>query len=150
MVEPNNANGTPRRRSSSLKPMSKFPDLLSADSAIMESEEESYSRSTSPAPLPNGLSRLHSSKRWPMRPGLTRQGSSFKSWITWAGGSRKKQQKSLGEAIKTVRARKASVSESAHEIAESLKAPVSLRLVVGLFFLTMISQFHHTPFSPNC
>lgn len=41
------------------------------------------------------------------------------------------RQKSLSEAIKTVRTRKASIGESAHEIADSLKAPVSFRVVAG-------------------
>ena len=36
----------------------------------------------------------------------------------------------MTEAIKTVRTRKASISENAQEIAESLKAPISLKLVV--------------------
>lgn len=46
----------------------------------------------------------------------------------------------MSEAIKTVRGRKASVSENAHEIAESLKAPVSWKLVVlcGVWYMTSI------------
>jgi solute carrier family 35 protein E1 len=50
------------------------------------------------------------------------------------------RQKSLTEAIKTVRGRKASISENAHEIAESLKAPVSWKLVIlcGVWYTTSI------------
>nr|POE53315.1 putative transporter c83.11 [Quercus suber] len=48
------------------------------------------------------------------------------------GSKRHAKQKSLTEAIKTVRTRKMSISESGHEIAESLKAPVSMRLVTIL------------------
>ena len=56
------------------------------------------------------------------------------NWSAWtngsAGGARHGRQKSLSEAIKTVRTRKMSISENAHEIAESLKAPVSYKLIV--------------------
>jgi solute carrier family 35 protein E1 len=103
------------------------------ESAIIDYDQESGlddSRSASPAPLLNGgPSGMHSS-RLLQRPGMQRQDSTLRSWVSWAGGARRPKQKSLGEAIKTVRTRKASVSESAHEIADSLKAPVSLRLVV--------------------
>ena len=42
------------------------------------------------------------------------------------------RQKSLSEAIRTIHARRGSVSANAQEIAEALKAPVSLKLVVCL------------------
>lgn len=42
------------------------------------------------------------------------------------------RQKSLGDAFRTIRTRKGSVSENAHEIAHALKAPVSPKLIVGL------------------
>jgi solute carrier family 35 protein E1 len=44
------------------------------------------------------------------------------------------RQKSLTEAINTIRTRKASMSQNAHEIADALKAPVSPKLVVSLSF----------------
>jgi solute carrier family 35 protein E1 len=47
-----------------------------------------------------------------------------------AVGVRHGRQKSLSEAIQTVRMRRASISENAQEIADSLKAPVSMKLVV--------------------
>ncbi|RDI77685.1 hypothetical protein Vi05172_g12346 [Venturia inaequalis] len=47
-----------------------------------------------------------------------------------AGPSRHGRQKSLGEAIRTIRTRSASVTQNAHEIADALKAPVSPRLVI--------------------
>lgn len=53
-------------------------------------------------------------------------------------GPRHGRQKSLGEAINTIRTRRGSVSANAHEIADALKAPVSPKLVVrarGHFFL---------------
>lgn len=48
------------------------------------------------------------------------------------GGPRRNRQKSLSEAIRTIKDRRGSVTENAHEIAEALKAPVSPRLVVCL------------------
>jgi hypothetical protein len=40
------------------------------------------------------------------------------------------RQKSLGDAIRTIKNRHGSVSQNAHEIADALKAPVSARLIV--------------------
>jgi len=56
------------------------------------------------------------------------------------GKNRHGRQKSLSEAIQTVRGRKASISENAHEIAESLKAPVSWKLIIlcGVWYTTSI------------
>lgn len=42
------------------------------------------------------------------------------------------RQKSLSEAFQTIRTRKGSVSQNAHEIADALKAPLSPKLVVSL------------------
>ena len=47
-------------------------------------------------------------------------------------GSRHDRQKSIGEAIKNVRTRKGSIGHNAHEIADSLKAPVSPAITVIL------------------
>ena len=116
-----------RRRSSSsqLTPtISKFPDF------VQEKEddiEEDTSREGSPKPLPNGLpAGLHSSERWPKR--------KEPNWRAGVKGpakmTRHGRQKSLTEAIRTVRDRRASISENAQEIAESLKAPVSYSLVM--------------------
>jgi len=48
-------------------------------------------------------------------------------------GARHGRQKSLTEAINTIRTRKASMSQNAHEIADALRAPVSPKLVVCVF-----------------
>lgn len=127
-----------RRRSSSANQNHnfKFPSLdLSSDPYADDLREEIFtppSRDKTPKPLLNGLpAGLHSSERWPVR-------SSRAAWAQRNGspagaiGTRHGRQKSLSEAIRTVRTRKASISENAHEIAESLKAPVSLRLVVRI------------------
>lgn len=45
-------------------------------------------------------------------------------------GSRHGRQKSIGEAIKNVRTHKGSIGHNAHEIADSLKAPVSPAITV--------------------
>ncbi|KAF2861205.1 TPT-domain-containing protein [Piedraia hortae CBS 480.64] len=105
----------PRRRSSSTHPaptFAKFPDLTHEQ---LHTPFEEYEDAP---PLPNGIPTLHSSERWPVR--KSRHG----------GGAGRGRQKSLSEAIHTVRNRQASITENAHEIAESLKAPVSIRLVI--------------------
>lgn len=122
-----------RRRSSSSHPSNKlkFPEYTDPIEFAEDGEGEDISRGPSPRPLPHGLPPgLHSSERWP-----TRRDSTAKSWASWASNGRLRdtrhgRQKSLSEAIHTVRTRKASMSENAHEIAQSLKAPVSVRLVV--------------------
>lgn len=125
-----------RRRSSSINPAPqkfKFPDFHQ-ESAIIDDGED-ISRGPSPRPLPNGLPPgLHSSERWP----AAKRDSNRSSLAGWAangfvGKTRHGRQKSLSEAIHTIRTRgrTASISENAHEIAESLKAPVSFKLVVG-------------------
>lgn len=129
--------GMERRRSSSTQPRPssfKFPEVTHEQmhTGFDEKELEEISRGPSPQPLPNGLpAGMHSSERWPAR------NSMRESWTSWAngsavGGSRHGRQKSLSEAIMTIRARRASISENAHEIADSLKAPVSMKLVVRI------------------
>jgi len=44
------------------------------------------------------------------------------------------RQKSIGDALRTIRARHGSVSQNAHEIADALRAPVSPKLSVRPFF----------------
>ena len=131
---PHATAGLERRRSSSshaTKKTFKFPDFVQ-DLREGESEDaiEDISRGPSPQPLMNGLpAGMHSSERWPLR-----KESKPSDWVSWANGAarggRHGRQKSLSEAIRTVRGRKASISENAQEIADSLKAPVSYRLVL--------------------
>lgn len=49
---------------------------------------------------------------------------------TSGGGHGHDRQKSLSDALRTIKARQGSVSQNAHEIADALKAPVSPRLIV--------------------
>lgn len=114
----------------------KFPDFSHEEFERQQEEAiaEDISRGPSPQPLPNGLPPgLHSSERWPLR-----KEANANSWSSWANGragagaagGKHGRQKSLSEAIRTVRGRRASVAENAAEIADSLKAPVSFRLVM--------------------
>jgi solute carrier family 35 protein E1 len=127
------------RRRSSISPNPngtyKFPDL--SQDAFDSDTFEDLSRDGTPKPLPRGLPHgLHSSERWPAR-----RASNASSWSNGAPGKmRHGRQKSLSEAIQTVRTRKASISENAHEIAESLKAPVSWKLIIlcGVWYTTSI------------
>lgn len=57
-----------------------------------------------------------------------------------ANGTRHGRQKSLSEAIRTIRTRKGSVSQNAHELAEALKAPLSPKIIIlcGVWYMTSI------------
>ncbi|KAK0943179.1 hypothetical protein LTR29_005352 [Friedmanniomyces endolithicus] len=142
------ATGPERRRSSSANPNGNFkfprfsqdfqPDEFH-DEALEDISEIPRDRTPKPREhgLPNGL---HSSERWPGR-----NSSRMQRWSALAngadgGGTRHGRQKSLSEAIKTVRTRKMSISETAHEVADSLKAPVSMKLVMlcGVWYATSI------------
>lgn len=86
-------------------------------------EEEGSRPSTSEWGRQNGAP-FHSD-RWQPRTGYTNWANSSAT-----GGKRHGRQKSLSDAINTIRTRKGSVSANAQEIAEALKAPVSYKLVV--------------------
>lgn len=137
MVASTHHAGLERRASSASRPseMYKFPEL--SEDALELEKEYGYpeSRLSSPGPLPN-FANLHSTERWQARKdaamnggvgaGVWSQGGSY------SGATRHGRQKSLSEAIRTVRTRKGSVTQNAHEIAEALKAPVSAQLVVRI------------------
>lgn len=124
-------NGFERRESTTSNGPTtfKFPEF-SQESLHFQDEHaiSDRERSPSPGPLPV-LTTLHSNDRWQARRGSGQNGS---AWVNGGikSGPRHGRQKSLSEAIRTVRTRKASVSQNAHEIAEALKAPVSPKLVV--------------------
>ncbi|KAF2723181.1 TPT-domain-containing protein [Polychaeton citri CBS 116435] len=139
--------GIARRRSSSHQSTPdtfKFPDLV-PDQVLDAEAEDNFSRGPSPNPLPHGLpTGLHSSERWPSR--KNRSPSWRGAWVNGQsnGATRHGRQKSLSEAIRTVRTRKASVSENAAEIAEALKAPVSWRLITLCSVWYATSAFSNT------
>ena len=130
------ANAERRRSSTSIQyETTKFPDLeptSSRECIATRQEEADAQRVTGRKPSPNS---------WPSVNG----GQKNEKWqakrdshISWGNGhlsgapSRHGRQKSIGEAIHTIRTRKGSVSANAAEIADALKAPVSVRLIVRL------------------
>ena len=112
----------------------KFPDFESSPASrerLSIPEEDlkgrTYNRRTSsPNAFPRANGLLHS-ERWQARKD---------SHMSWGNGQvnvtgpRHTRQKSLSDAIWSIRIRKGSVSANAHEIADALKAPVSVRLIV--------------------
>ena len=126
-----NSPNVERRRSSS-NPREKFPDFDASQSGDYcpeyddsQSSRNGFARTSSPAKA-NGL--LHT-ERWQTR---------MDNHLAWgdghlnvAGPRQHGRHRSLSDAFRNIRTRKASVSENAHEIAEALKAPISLRILVG-------------------
>jgi solute carrier family 35 protein E1 len=116
-------------RDSSPNATFKFP-AFQPDLMPMPEEEygHSSSRTTSPshASQPNG--GVIPTDRW-----LPRKEArfSYANGTPQGSATRHGRQKSLSEAIRTIRTRKASVSQNAHEIADALKAPLSPKLIVG-------------------
>lgn len=86
------------------------------------------------------------SDRWqPRRSSRANSRVEFADRYSGAGGgptTRHGRQKSLSEAIRTIRTRKGSVSQNAVEIADALKAPVSWRLIAlcGAWYMSSISS----------
>ena len=122
-----------RRRSSSSNPREKFPNLEASknEESIPKNDECENSRSGSVRTLSpartNGV--LHS-ERW-----QAPRKDNYLAWgdgqINVAGPRQHSRHRSLSDAFRNIRTRKASVSENAHEIAEALKAPISLKILVG-------------------
>lgn len=120
-----------RRRSSSSNPRERFPDFdasQSGDHLPGYDEREigrgGSARTLSPAKT-NGV--LHS-ERWQTRK------DTHLAWgdghLNIAGPRQHGRHRSISDAFRNIRTRKASVSENAHEIAEALKAPISIRILV--------------------
>ncbi|KAI9703923.1 MAG: suppressor of loss of ypt1 [Bogoriella megaspora] len=111
-----------RRSSSQVRvPTTKFPDFSQEQiDEYAQTAEERETRTPSPGPLPSAQ-KLHSFQRWQTR----REGG-----VSWTNGHTHTKRKSLSEALHNVRTRRQSVSQNAHEIADALKAPVSMKLVV--------------------
>lgn len=101
------------------------PDLLPTH------EEEPYGLTArTPSPSRNQqLPHTNTPDRWQPR---REQRTGYANGSVHGANTRHGRQKSLSEALRTIRTRKASVSQNAHEIADALKAPVSPRLIVRL------------------
>ncbi|KAF1966405.1 TPT-domain-containing protein [Bimuria novae-zelandiae CBS 107.79] len=111
------------------------PDLLPTH------EEEPFgltARTPSPSrnqQPPNG--NTHTPNRWQPR---REQRAAYANGLAHGPTTRHGRQKSLSEALRTIRTRKASVSQNAQEIADALKAPVSPTLIAlcGVWYMTSI------------
>ncbi|KAF2156222.1 TPT-domain-containing protein [Myriangium duriaei CBS 260.36] len=127
-------HATDRRSSSSAGQNGtiKFPefsqDEIQEESIILDAVQGS----PDPGPLPN-FSQLHSGDRWQSRRDQGPEKSLWSAGRRSGGGTRHGRQKSLSEAIRTVRTRRGSVSQNAVEIADALKPPVSFKLVILCF-----------------
>jgi solute carrier family 35 protein E1 len=100
------------------------PDLLPTH------EEEPFGVSSSRTPSPNPPTEQNGSAllgKWQPRKDMK---YGRMNGAAQTPSSRHGRQKSLSEAFRTIRTRKASVSQNAHELADALKAPVSPRLIV--------------------
>ena len=133
-----------RRWSISSTGKEKFPDLDHSQSGdylttIDSSDEGATTSSRTPSPAKaNGV--LHS-ERWQARKD---------HHLVWGNGHTnitppraQGRQRSLSDAFKTIRSRKASVSENAREVAEALKAPVSMKIVVCTSLITIRLETKH-------
>ena len=124
------------RRWSSSNPTSKerFPEFDQSESGDIPTNRDdngggtTSSRSPSPAKMNGGLRN----DRWHVRK------DNHLVWgnghINVSGPRQHVRQKSLSDAFKNIRNRRASVSENAHEIAEALKAPISYKIIVSGFY----------------
>jgi solute carrier family 35, member E1 len=99
--------------------MEKFPDHV-------DSVDGQFLYQPSPIASSNGFAAP--ADRWQPRRDSGLRGSG------WANGSTggHSRQKSLSDAFRTIRTRRASVSANVHEISDALKAPVSPKLIVCL------------------
>ncbi|KUJ09044.1 TPT-domain-containing protein [Mollisia scopiformis] len=102
--------------------MEKFPDHI-------ESLDGTSPYTTSNPTTANGYTASPvSDERWQPRRENHLKGASWANGSSSTGG-RHGRQKSLSEAIRTIRTRRGSVSANVHEIGDALKAPVSPMLI---------------------
>ncbi|EMD59170.1 hypothetical protein GGP41_009055 [Bipolaris sorokiniana] len=118
----------------------KFP-AFQPDLMPTPEEDHGYGLSSSRSASPNHAAQANGSTmpadRWQPRKEARFGGVNAS---TSAPSTRHGRQKSLSEAFKTIRTRKGSVSQNAHEIADALKAPLSPKLIVlcGAWYMTSI------------
>lgn len=120
--------GTERQSSPQPAPSYPFPQF-SANESQSHSQYGGRSRSRSPLPsvaaTPNGTVP---SSRWQSRKDASMP---WNNGSLRGSGSRHGRQKSLSDALETIRTRRGSVTANAQELAEALKAPISPRLIVS-------------------
>lgn len=135
---------TDRKRSPSSNSIERFPDLEDFPSSYGEFLQTDHSQSKISARTPS-----------PGKANVRTYGDVWQphknSRIEWGNGHVsiaeprvQGRQKSLSDAIRTIRTRKGSVSQNAHELADALKAPLSFRLMVfndlGEWVRTMLTN----------
>ena len=125
----------------------------STDSLALDEDKEGSS-SAARVPSPNrraGTASVYTD-RW--QPRKEHHLAWDKGLVNVAGPrSGHSRQKSISEAIKSIRTRKGSISANAHELADSLKAPISVKLVVSFWHATTARATILTPrprFSALC
>jgi solute carrier family 35 protein E1 len=103
--------------------MEKFPDLDSYDGqfAFPTSPVKSNGYMNGPPPV----------ERWQPRRDSGLRASAWGNGETSTGGKGHARQKSLSDAFRTIRTRRASVSANVHEISDALKVPLSPKLIVS-------------------
>ncbi|KAI9797054.1 MAG: hypothetical protein M1825_006267 [Sarcosagium campestre] len=115
------------------------------DESIGESAVTSATSARFPTPTTSEFdSRRNSNmnEKWrPRRESAVRWESSI---ADHGQGIRHGQQKSLSDAIKTIRTRRGSVSDNAQELAEALKAPVSPKLIILCLIWYLTSALTNT------
>ena len=99
-------------------PMEKFPDHVDSLSPFPVSPVRLNANSGPPA------------DRWQTRRESASRGSPWNGQVS-TGGKGHGRQKSLTDAFRTIRGRRGSISQNAHELGDALKAPVSPKLVVS-------------------
>ncbi|KAL8974071.1 MAG: hypothetical protein Q9197_001690 [Variospora fuerteventurae] len=143
------SNAAERRRSSSLNQIEtvKFPDLELQDSRgyiPTHQEDQIWHHITGRIPSPRSYPRPNGTVRhdkWQAK---------RENHIAWSNGhlagtpSKHARQKSISEAIRTIRTRKGSVSANAAELADALKAPVSVKLIFLCLIWYMSSALTNT------
>ncbi|KAL8838024.1 MAG: hypothetical protein Q9170_002305 [Blastenia crenularia] len=143
-----NASTERRRSSSSFHNESvKFPDLeptSSREHLPTHQEEKDRQQNIIRNPSPNAWLRSNGAPR------ADRWQTKRDQHVAWGNGHmsttppKHGRQKSISEAIKTIRTRKGSVSANAAEIADALKAPVSIKLIVLCLVWYMSSALTNT------
>ena len=132
-----------RRRSSSSNPREKFPDLdeLLSEDQFFDYEESETGRNAGARTIsPARTNGVPHSERW--QTGKDNHLAWGDGHLNVVGPRQHRPQKSISDAFKNIRTRKASVSENAHEIAEALRAPISLKILVGVAVASKHTQAH--------
>ncbi|KAL9099417.1 MAG: hypothetical protein Q9163_005075 [Psora crenata] len=139
------ASVTTERRRSSSNTKESFPDLdpsvnIKNDSLRVHEDYKARSSASTTSPSKaDGI--IHSGDRQARRDNHLTWGNGH---INVAGPRQHGGRKSIGDAIRTIRTRRASVSENAQELAEALKAPLSVKLIILCLIWYMSSALTNT------